>query len=290
MPVSGRRPPVLVKLVRRGVWACLASLVGVSVTAQASQATFDPSAAFNARCSGCHSVGHGVVVGPDLRGVTSRHPVPWLHAFIRSSQELVRQGDAEAVAIFQRFQKKMPDHDLADGEIDALLAYIAAGGPAGSGRARLAAEATRAEIERGRGLFTGEVRMAHGGAACRLCHAAGEAGRFESGTLASDLTRVYDRYQDAWLARAIEQSEFPLMAASYQDRPLTQEEVFALKAFLYQTSRSPEPPDASSSGGPLFLGLGSSPLALWIGRRALRRRRRVRRNRRADRLSTDLYR
>jgi hypothetical protein len=283
MPVTGRRS-ALVALVRMGAWGCLLLLGGGS----AVQAAFDPPVAFNARCSGCHSIGHGVVVGPDLRGVTSRHDARWLHAFIRSSQTLVRQGDAEAVALFQRFKKKMPDHDLADGEIDALLAYIAAGGPATSAGARHAAEATQAEVERGRGLFTGEVRMANGGAACRLCHAAGDAGRFESGTLASDLTRAYLKHQDAGLTRAIEESELPMMAASYHGRPLTAEEIFALKAFLYQTSRSPEPAAASSSGGALFLGLGSSPLALWIGRRALRRRRRVRRNGRAAGRSVDL--
>jgi mono/diheme cytochrome c family protein len=280
MSVSGRR--LSVKLaVRLCVWFCL-----VLPAAPPARAAFDPAASFNARCSGCHSVGHGVVVGPDLRGVTSRHDARWLRSFIRSSQGLVGRGDPEAVALFRQYNKKMPDHALADGEIDALLAYIAAGGPSAAARVRNAAEAGAAEIERGKALFTGEARLAGGGAACGLCHAAGAAARFESGTLASDLSRVYDRYQDAGLTRALAESHFPLMAASYRDRPLTADEIFALKAFLYQTARAPEPPAPQSSGGPLFLGLGSSPLALYFGRRVLRRRRRARRNR--DRRSTGL--
>jgi mono/diheme cytochrome c family protein len=275
MPVSGRREPLFVKLaVRFCLWFCL-----VLAAAPPARAFFDPAAAFNSRCSGCHSVGHGAVVGPDLRGVTSRHDTRWLHAFIRSSQGLVGRGDPDAVALFQQYKKKMPDHDLADAEIDALLTYIAAGGPDAGNRVRQATEATPAEAEQGRKLFTGEARLAHGGAACRLCHVAGEAGRFESGTLASDLTQVYFKYQDGGLTRALAESEFPLMAASYHGRPLTADEIFALKAFLYQTARAPEPPEPSSSGGPLFLGLGSSPFALYLGRRVVRRRRRARRNR-----------
>ena len=244
----------------------------------AARAAFDPAAAFNARCSGCHSVGRGIVVGPDLQGVTSRHEARWLHSFIRSSQELIRQGDPAAVALFARYKKRMPDHGLTDGEIDALLAYVAAGGPAAAARVRPAAEATPAEVTRGRALFTGAAPLRHGGAACSSCHAAGEAGRLASGTLASDLTRVYVKYQDAGLARALEESEPPLMAGAYHNRPLTGEEIFALEAWLYQTARSPVPPDAGPADGLLFLSLGGSPLALWGGRRVLRQRRRARRN------------
>src|SRR6185295_18635052 len=75
-------------------------------------AAFDAAVAFDARCSTCHSVGRGVVVGPDLRGVTARHDGRWLRSFIRSSQSVIRSGDASAVALFRKFQRVMPDHPL----------------------------------------------------------------------------------------------------------------------------------------------------------------------------------
>jgi mono/diheme cytochrome c family protein len=239
----------------------------------AAGAAFDPAAVFTLQCAGCHSVGKGEVVGPDLQGVTARRERRWLRSFIRSSRGLVGRGEKTAAALFARYKKKMPDHDFSDGEIDSLLAFIAAGGPRGAeGELRRAATATPAEVARGRALFAGGAPLKHGGAACIGCHAAGEAGRWRSGTLASDLTRVYFKYRDAGLTRALTESHFPMMSAAYHGRPLTPEEAFALKAFLYRTARSPEPPVELAAGAPLFLGLGGSSLALLFTRRTLRRR------------------
>ncbi|HSS47489.1 MAG TPA: c-type cytochrome [Thermoanaerobaculia bacterium] len=252
----------------------------------AHAATFDPAAVFSLQCAGCHSVGKGEVVGPDLQGVTSRRDRPWLRSFIRSSQGLVGRGEKTAAALFTRYKKRMPDHDFSDGEIDSLLAFIAAGGPRGQeGELRRASTATPAEVARGRALFTGGWPLKHGGAACIGCHAAGEAGRWRGGTLASDLTRVYSKYGDAGLTRALTESHFPMMSEDYQGHPLAPEETFALKAFLYRTAHSPEPPVELAAGAPLLLGLGGSSLALLFTRRTLRRH--GGRRRRTNRASLD---
>jgi hypothetical protein len=211
---------------------------GLAIPPPACAAGFDAAAAFNLRCSGCHSVGNGVVVGPDLRGVTARHNARWLHAFIRSSQTVIRRGDPAAVALFAKYKKRMPDHDLTDREIDALLAFIAAGGPRRQdGEYRQARMAKPADVARGRGLFMGDLALTRGGAACGRCHAAGNAGSWRVGTLASDLAQVYLKYRDGGLTRALTESRFPLMR-QYRRRPLTSEETFAIKAFLYQAARS----------------------------------------------------
>ena len=259
-------------------WVAVVTVLGMAAvaglgTAPAMGAPFDPAAVFSLQCAGCHSVGKGEVVGPDLQGVTSRRDRPWLHSFIRSSQGLVGRGEKTAAALFARYKKRMPDHDFSDGEIDSLLAFIAAGGPKGpEGELRRAATATPIEVARGRALFTGDWPLKHGGAACIGCHAAGQAGRWRSGTLASDLTRVYSKYRDAGLTRALMESHFPMMSAAYDGHPLTPEETFALKAFLYRTAHSPEPPIELAAGAPLLLGLGGSSLALLFTRRTMRRR------------------
>jgi cytochrome c2 len=253
-------PVYLTGVVRIGV--CLGV---VFLLASPAQAKFEPAIVFETACSGCHSVGKGDVVGPDLKGVTARHDASWLHAFIRSSQSLVRRREKAAVALFEKYKKRMPDHDFTDQEIDVLLAFIQAGGPRGAGEVRSAAAATAAEVAHGRDLFTGALPFARGGAACIQCHAAGEGGRWRAGTLAGDLSRIYVKYQDVGLARALAESHYPLMTEAYRGRPLTPEEVFAVKAFLNRTARSPAVPDEPlRAGGLLFLGLGSSSLALWF--------------------------
>jgi len=255
-------------------WRTAASAaVAFAIAPAAWAAGFDPAATFTLQCAGCHSVGKGEVVGPDLKGVAARHDRPWLHAFIRSSQGLIAKGEKTASALFARYKKRMPDHEFSDGEIDALLAFIAAGGPKEpAGELRQASTATPAEVDRGRRLFTGGLPLRNGGAACAGCHTAGGAGGWRGGTLASDLTRVYGKYQDAGLTRALMESRFPLMTAAYDARPLTAGEAFALKAFLYQVSRTSAPPRELAGGAPLFLGLGGSSLALLFTGHFLRRR------------------
>jgi mono/diheme cytochrome c family protein len=236
-----------------------------------SAAVFDAAAAFELRCSGCHSIGQGEVVGPDLKGVTERREGRWLHSFIRSSQSVIGGGDRTAVALFQQYQKRMPDHDLSDQDIDILLRFIASGGARPkAGDQRPAPSATAAEVAQGRDLFTGRVALRHGGAACAYCHTAADAAVWSGGTLASDLTRAYAKYQDAGLTRALAQSRFPLMDG-YRERPLTRQEIFRLKAFLYQASRAPQPAGELTAGGSLWLGLERfSPLvwlSQWLGER-----------------------
>jgi len=244
----------LTPLLRLTAALCLAVLL---LPLPAAAAAFDAGLAFNTRCSGCHSVGKGVVVGPDLHGVTERHDASWLHRFIRSSQSVIHSGDRAAVSLFQQYKKRMPDHSFNDAEIDLILAFIKAGGPkADPGEYRLARAATPGEAARGRDLFTGAVALANGGAACIRCHDVGGAAGWQGGTLASDLTYAYAKYRDGGLTRALTESQFPLMA-DYRERPLNREETFALKAFLYQvSSRAPRPEaQVTAGGGSIFAPL-----------------------------------
>jgi mono/diheme cytochrome c family protein len=248
--------------------ACIAvtTLCGLAVGASTTVAAgFDPAVAFTSRCSGCHSVGHGEVVGPDLRGVLQRHDRSWLHAFIHSSQSVIRAGDSTAQALFQRYGRRtMPDHDLSIPEIDKLLDFIAAGGPTAGAAVRSASQATAAETARGRELFLGIRSFRNGGAACIQCHAAGNATEWGGGTLGLDLTGAYDKYRDWGLDRALTNADFPLMDSIYHRRPLAADEVFAVKAFLYRASRMPRALARSSSPLFLMLGLGSSALMLGL--------------------------
>lgn len=213
------------------VAGCL--LVGGSARGEDSPAA---ETIFRIKCSGCHTVGQGVLVGPDLEGVTARREEEWLVAFIRSSQTVIGSGDPIAIGLFETYQRqRMPDHELTRDQIDGLLGYIAAGGPTPRRRSPAeipAGEARPEDIERGRRLFFGFEPLANGAAACSACHSAGSHGAGGGASVASDLVGVYDKYRDRGLTKALRDSDFPLMRSVYRERPLTEEERFALKAFL----------------------------------------------------------
>ncbi|MFQ5445843.1 MAG: c-type cytochrome [Saprospiraceae bacterium] len=81
---------------------------------------------FKSICSACHTIGQGKMVGPDLRGVNSRHDEAWLYKWVRSSQALVKAGDAEAVKLFEENNRVvMTSHRyLSDDQIGSILRFI----------------------------------------------------------------------------------------------------------------------------------------------------------------------
>src|SRR5262249_52987644 len=107
-----------------------------------------------------------------------------------------------------------------------------AGGPEEEARRRnrKADTATAAEVEMGRTLFAGERVLAGGGAACSACHrvSATAAG----GSLGPDLSHAFAKFQDKGLAALLARGCFPRVPDSGAERPLTEQEAFALRAFL----------------------------------------------------------
>lgn len=86
---------------------------------------------FTTRCAACHNV-NKVIIGPALSGVDKRHSTDWIIQFVHSSQTMVKAGDKDAVALFQKFNRvAMPDHtDLKEEDIKGVIAYIKAEGMA----------------------------------------------------------------------------------------------------------------------------------------------------------------
>jgi mono/diheme cytochrome c family protein len=80
---------------------------------------------FSMRCAACHNV-NKTLTGPALAGVQERRSTEWIISFVHSSQTLVRNGDKDAVALFEKFNKiAMPDHrDLSADDIKNILEYI----------------------------------------------------------------------------------------------------------------------------------------------------------------------
>jgi len=195
-----------------------------------------PAATFSKRCAGCHTYGKGIRVGPDLKGVTDRHPRAWLLRFIRSSQSVIQSGDPVATVLFQKFkQQRMPDHDLSPEQIGSLIDYLARGGPeAKAPDERDASQATVSDIQSGRLLFFGGMHFAKGGASCSSCHSIRENGVSQGGSLGPDLTDVYPAYRDVALTSFLKHSCF-LRTTNL----LTPQESFDLKAYFHQVAQGP---------------------------------------------------
>jgi cytochrome c2 len=80
---------------------------------------------FKANCGVCHSVGKGKLVGPDLKGVDTRHDEAWLLKWIKSSQTMIKAGDKTAVQLYNdNSNLVMQDFNLNDDEIKSVLAYV----------------------------------------------------------------------------------------------------------------------------------------------------------------------
>src|SRR5215208_1973077 len=82
-------------------------------------------AIFTSRCSGCHNI-NKILTGPALAGVDQRRSIDWIINFVHSSQGVIKSGDKDAVALFEKFNRiPMPDHpDLTADNIKNIVDYI----------------------------------------------------------------------------------------------------------------------------------------------------------------------
>ena len=82
---------------------------------------------FRTRCLGCHTIGKGDVVGPDLAGVTARRDSAWLARYLAEPDRVLAAGDPIAAALFAKYhQIPMPNLKLDSEDVDALLSYLEA--------------------------------------------------------------------------------------------------------------------------------------------------------------------
>lgn len=115
----------------------------------------DGKVLFTQNCKACHSIDTRLV-GPPLKGVTTRRDSLWLHKFISSSQGMIQSGDSIAVAIYNEYNKViMPDQKLGPDAIEAILEYINTGGAAVANQGAIA----RPDV--GYGRVSSPLRFTH---------------------------------------------------------------------------------------------------------------------------------
>ncbi len=223
---------------------------------------------FEDKCQGCHSIGGGRLVGPDLKDVTSRRDRDWLISFITSPDQLIAQEDPLANQLVQEYGMAMPNLGLSEQEAAEVLAYIEAqsDSQAASSQAEeqptLLAADTAGDAAKGRDIFTGSLPLKNSGAACISCHNIDGITALGGGTVAKDLTGAYSNLGETGLISILRTTPFPLMKAIYGPRPLEDDEVAHLVAFLGETADTQQP---TSGQSPLiFILIGIAGLLLII--------------------------
>jgi mono/diheme cytochrome c family protein len=144
-----------------------------------------------------------------------------------------------------------PAGTLDDVTIGDIVDFIFAGGPGLTQKAMR--KATFADIELGRQIFLGEQRLANGAPACISCHSISGVGGLGGGTLAStigaqnpDLTNAFNRNGgEPGMRAALGAPQFLIMKQVFADKPMTEDEIVALTAFMGDASRKTEPDQRS---------------------------------------------
>ena len=227
-------------------------VVAILVIAVPVAASEEGKAIFEEKCQVCHSIGEGVRLGPDLKDVSFRMDRQEIISFILDPEES-GQG--------------MPDLGLSGLDAGNVLDYI------DSQSALMPALISEEEenpqpvlisdgdIAAGRDIFVGKTRLENNGAACFSCHNIDGLASLGGGAFAKDLTGNYAELTPDGLI-AISQA-MPVMADIYTERPLTEEEIAQLTAFIRDASASVT---TSSSPPPLvFIVIGVAGYLVIIG-------------------------
>ncbi|MDP2731195.1 MAG: c-type cytochrome [Dehalococcoidales bacterium] len=215
---------------------------------------------FEQKCQGCHSIGGGRMVGPDLKDVSSRRDRDWLISFITSPDTLIAQGDEIASQLVQEYGMEMPNMGLSKEEATAVLAYIetqSAAGPAQKSEEETALTPVliSADTGMGRDIFTGNIALRNGGAACISCHNVNGIAALGGGSMGKDLTAAYSTFGEAGLTSVLKPVPFPIMKEAYSGKPLTDDEIAHLVAFLREISDARQEPSTSSPVGFIVIGI-----------------------------------
>ena len=240
---------------------------------------------FRQSCMSCHTVGGGSRVGPDLKNVEERKDRDWLVGFIMDPKGVLASGDAYALKLKDDAAGVImpPIVGMTRERAEAILDLIAA-------ESQLEASQfagldigdepfSEADIQLGKAIFRGDVRLENGGPSCLSCHTAEGLGGLGGGRLGPDLSRVFERLQGrknlaSWLLAPATETMQPI----YAKASLTNEEILPLVAFLEDEARAGQEDSTTAQVIFLLVGLAGAVLffvvadSLWSGRlRGVRR-------------------
>lgn len=222
----------------------MAGAVYLAEAAPPAQSAEEGQALFQQLCVSCHTIGGGTLVGPDLKGVTTRRDGAWLARWIREPDKVLAEKDPIATQLLQENNGvPMPNLGLTEAQVASLIAYLETqgGSAAQSEQPQPAAAAAQPATNLppgdplvGKALFTGVRRFENGGPPCIACHSIAGIGALGGGALGPDLTPAYNKFGEAGLVSVLASVPFPTMNAVWSRQPMTPQEQAHLVAFLKQ--------------------------------------------------------
>jgi cytochrome c2 len=80
---------------------------------------------FKTNCASCHKR-YKKAVGPALYGVTERRDMEWIYTWIYNSAEMIKSGDAQAVALYNEYKQSNMNAfpQLSRTDVDAILSWV----------------------------------------------------------------------------------------------------------------------------------------------------------------------
>lgn len=219
------------------------------------------------------------MVGPDLSGIYNVRNNDWLISFTRSSQQLIKSGDPDAIAIFEEYNKiPMPDNNLTDDQILSVINYIKVSDQnihadvveSAISTDSLAAKETLSAVStdslaikfsseyvpEGRALFYGHTNFINGAPPCISCHNIKDQSILGGGRLALDLTGSYIKYGAVGVTTIINNPPFPAMKAAMINHDLNENELQAVVSLLKSAGEQKYYSGNSNSAGLIFFSLG----------------------------------
>ncbi|MBN1454356.1 MAG: cytochrome c [Anaerolineales bacterium] len=266
-----------ISLLRRTIHLISLGLMVLSLCAitqpASAQAPSEGETVFTTKCVGCHTIGGGDRVGPDLQGVTARRDITWLSVWMKEPDKMLTDGDPIALEMLAKYNNiPMPNMELSDVDVANLVAYFQSlddpSTPASTANQPLTDAdrvlAMKGNPEDGEKLYFGQIPQANGGLACIACHSVEGAGVLGGGALGPDLTHVYTRYGREDLAGVLGTLPFPTMQGIFTNKPLTTVEQASLLAFFARADQLDEPRTQSNVLTILGAGTGLAVILLVV--------------------------
>jgi len=185
----------------------------------------DAAALFSEKCAGCHTIGGGNLVGPDLApsakwstkdlaksikdmeknvGPLTSEEVDSLVAYLKQPQTAKASSDSQAKPVVQPQKDALPTSEGSSLTVES------------------------GSIISGARLFVGDESFKNGGLSCVACHRVDAAG----GNLGPDLTAISEKMPQAALVSACEHTPYKVMKDAYKDHAITRQEALNLAAYL----------------------------------------------------------
>lgn len=222
-------------MIHRGVVGFLV-VVGMLFVSRMAVTQESGKSIFQTKCAACHTVGGGRLIGPDLKGVTTRRDPAWLKRWMREPDKMLSEGDPIATQLLQEFNNvPMPPLGLSKADVEAVFLHLQSaseGTAAALPPADTLAAITPDEIALGRDLFQGKIRFANNGPSCISCHHVKNDAVIGGGILAKELTTVFSRMGGDGVRAILGGPPYPVMQAAYKGMPFTNNEIRVLVGFL----------------------------------------------------------